>query len=71
MQLMPLSKAERATLARELARELGYTGEDVESVQEAVANIFDCTSGGLDGMMDAAEGMPGVEIGTDVQVLTL
>ena len=71
MQLMPLVKAERATLARELARELGYTGEDVESVQEAVANIFDCTSGGLDGMMDAAEGMPGVEIGTDVQVLTL
>ena len=71
MQLMPLAKAERATLARELARDLGYTGEDVESVQEAVANIFDCTSGGLDGMMDAAEGMQGVEIGTDVQVLTL
>ena len=71
MQLMPLAKAERAALARELARELGYTGEDVESVQEAVANIFDCTSGGLDGMMDAAEGMPGVEIGTDMQVLTL
>ena len=68
---MPLSKAERATLARELARELGYTGEDVESVQDAVGNIFDCTAGGLGEMMDAAEGMPGVEIGTDVQVLTL
>ena len=49
----------------------GYMGEDVESLQEAVGNIFDCTAGGLDGMMDAAEGMPGVEIGTDVQVLTL
>ena len=71
MQLMPLAKAERAALSRELARELGYTGEDVESLQEAVGNIFDCTAGGLDGMMDAAEGMPGVEIGTDVQVLTL
>ena len=71
MQLMPLAKAERAALSRELARELGYTGEDVESLQEAVGNIFDCTAGGLDGMMDAAEGVPGVEIGTDVQVLTL
>ena len=71
MQLMPLAKAERAALSRELARELGYMGEDVESLQEAVGNIFDCTAGGLDGMMDAAEGMPGVEIGTDVQVLTL
>ena len=73
MQLKPLAKAERAALSRELARELGYTGEDVESLQEAVGNIFDCTAGGfgLDGMMDAAEGMPGVEIGTDVQVLTL
>ena len=71
MQLMPLAKAERAALSRELARELGYAGEDVESLQEAVGNIFDCTAGGLDGMMDAAEGMPGVEIGTDVQVLTL
>jgi hypothetical protein len=71
MQLMPLAKAERAALSRELARELGYAGEDVESLQEAVGNIFDCTAGGLDGMMDAAEGVPGVEIGTDVQVLTL
>ena len=71
MQLMPLAKAERAALSRELARELGYMGEDVESLQEAVGNIFDCTAGGLDGMMDAAEGMPGAEIGTDVQVLTL
>ena len=71
MQLMPLAKAERAALSRELARELGYMGEDVESLQEAVGNIFDCTAGGLDGMMDAAEDMPGVEIGTDVQVLTL
>ena len=71
LQLMPLAKAERAALSRELARELGYTGEDVESLQEAVGNIFDCTAGGLDGMMDAAEGVPGVEIGTDVQVLTL
>ena len=68
-----LAKAERriAELERKLARELGYAGEDVESLQEAVGNIFDCTAGGLDGMMDAAEGVPGVEIGTDVQLLTL
>ena len=71
IQMAPIAKAERAALSRELARELGYMGEDVESLQEAVGNIFDCTAGGLDGMMDAAEGVPGVEIGTDVQVLTL
>lgn len=72
LQLMPLAKAERAALSRELARELGYTGEDVESLQEAVGNIFDCTSGGgFDGIMDAADGMPGVEVGTDVQVITM
>ena len=72
IQMAPIAKTERVALARELARELGCSGEDVDTVQEAIGNIFDCTSGGgLDGMMDAAEGMPGVEIGTDVQVLTL
>lgn len=74
LQIAPQAKAERAALSRELARELGYTGEDVNAVQEAVGNIIDCTSGELGGMMDAAEameGMPGVEIGTEVQVLSL
>ena len=72
MQMMPLAKKERAALSRELARELGYAGDDADAVCDAVGNIIDSTSGGgLDGMMDAAEGMPGVEIGTDVQVLTL
>lgn len=71
MQLRPAAKKERALLALELARELGYSGEDAESVQGAINNIFDSTSGGLDGMMDAAEAMPGVNVGTDVQVITL
>ena len=72
MQMMPLAKKERAALSRELARELGYAGDDADAVCDAVGNIIDSTSGGgLEGAMDAVEGLPGVEIGTDVQVLTL
>lgn len=72
MQMMPLAKKERAALSRELARELGYTGDDADAVCDAVGNIIDSTSGGgLEGAMDAVEGVPGVEIGTDVQVITM
>ena len=71
MQMAPLAKEERDALARELARELGYTGGDAEAIRDAVANIFDVTASGFDGMMDASEGMPGVEIGTEVQVVPL
>ena len=71
MQMVPLAKKERTALARELARELGYSGEDAESVRDAIVNIFDSTSGGLDGMMDAAEAIPGIDVGTDVKVLSL
>ena len=61
IQMAPIAKAQRVALARELARELGCTGEDVDTVQEAIGNIFDCTSGGglggLEDMMDAG-GVP-------------
>ena len=71
MQIRPAAKRERSALALELARELGYSGENAESVQDAIGNIFDSTSGGLDGMMDAAEAIPGIDVGTDVKVLPL
>ena len=75
IQMAPIAKAERVALARELARELGCTGEDVDTVQEAIGNIFDCTSGGglgsMEDMMDAGGIPPGVGIETKVEVLQL
>jgi len=57
---------------KERNRELGYAGDDADAVCDAVGNIIDSTSGGgLEGAMDAVEGLPGVEIGTDVQVITM
>lgn len=73
MQMRPLAKKERTVLSRELARELGYAGEDAETVCDAIGNIIDCTSGGgmLDGLMDAADGASGAEVGAEVQVIGL
>lgn len=72
LQMQPLAREERKALLGALTKELGYSGEDGAVVADSIEGIIDCTgSGGLDGMMDAAEGVPGVEIGTDVQVLTL
>lgn len=71
MLIRPAAKEERSALSLELAHELGYSGEDAESVRDAIVNIFDSTSGGLDGMMDAAEAIPGIDVGTDVKVLSL
>ena len=75
IQMAPIAKAERVALARELARELGCSGDDVDTVQEAIGNIFDCTSGGglgsMEDMMDAGGVPPGVGIETKVEVLQL
>ncbi|MBQ2625727.1 MAG: hypothetical protein IJG18_11590 [Kiritimatiellae bacterium] len=75
IQMAPIAKAERVALARELARELGCTGEDVDTVQEAIGNIFDCTSGGglgsMEDMMDAGGVPPGVGIETHMEVMQL
>ena len=75
IEMAPIAKAERVALARELARELGCSGEDVDTVQEAIGNIFDCTSGGglgsMEDMMDAGGVPPGVGIETKVEVLQL
>ncbi len=75
LEMAPVAKAERGALARELARELGCSGEDVDTVQEAIGNIFDCTSGGgLGGMEDIMEAggvTPGVGIETKMEVIQL
>lgn len=62
MLIRPAAKEERSALSLELAHELGYSGEDAESVRDAIVNIFDSTSGGLDGMMDAAGIIPLFEL---------
>ena len=75
IQMAPIAKAERVALARELARELGCSGEDVDTVQEVIGNIFDCTSGGglggMEDMMDAGGVPPGVGIETHMGVMQL
>ena len=75
IQMAPIAKAERVALARELARELGCSGEDVDTVQEVIGNIFDCTSGGglggMEDMMDAGGVPPGVGIETHMEVMQL
>lgn len=74
MELEPAAKEERSTLVRQVARELGYTGDDVEVIHDTMKSIFDCTStGGIGGFGDITEavggmggGAPGVKIETQV-----
>ena len=70
MQMAPVAKKERSSLVRQVARELGYQGDDVNVIGETMDTIFDCTtSGGLGGLgdiMEGAEGMPAVKVETHV-----
>ena len=44
-----------------MARELGYTGDDVEVIHDTMKSIYDCTSGGgLGGLGDISEAMGGL-----------
>lgn len=55
MQMTPVAKKERSALVREVARELGYAGDDVDVVHDAMQNIYDATAPeGLDAFVDAA-----------------
>ena len=55
MQMTPVAKKERSALVREVARELGYTGDDVDVVHDTMQNIYDATTpNGLDAFVDAA-----------------
>jgi len=74
VQMAPVAKKERKTLVRQVARELGYVGDDVNVIGETMDTIFDCTggSGGLGGLGEImeGEGSPEVNVSTDVKVET-
>jgi hypothetical protein len=62
VQLQPLAAEERSILAKEVARDLGYSGEDVEVVHDAIKQVYDCTSNGLGDMIEGTLDMSGVEM---------
>lgn len=74
MEMAPVAKKARAALVGQVARELGYQGEDVDVVRDTVNTIFDCTSGGgiggLGDIMENVGGMPGMGAAPDVKVQT-
>ena len=77
MEMAPVAKKARSALIGQVARELGYQGDDVEVVRDTVNMIYDCTSGGgmggLGDIMDSAggaPGTPGMVISPDVKVET-
>ena len=59
---------------RQVARDLGYRGDEMELIHDTINSIFDCTgSGGLGGLgdvMEGAEGMPGMAVSPGVSVET-
>ena len=67
------AKEERSTLARQMARELGYSGDDVEVIHDTIRDIYDCTNaGGLAGVSDLIEeaGAVGGNVEVKTQVKT-
>ena len=71
MQMTPVAKKERSALVREVARELGYAGDDVDVVHDAMLNIYDATAPeGLDAFVDAAHEGAASPNGVDVKVKT-
>ena len=74
MEMAPVAKKARSALVGQVARELGYQGDDVEVVRDTVNTIFDCTSGGgmggLGDIMESAGGAPGTVVSPEVKVET-
>ena len=71
MQMTPVAKKERSALVREVARELGYAGDDVDVVHDAMQNIYDATAPeGLDAFVDAANEGAASPNGVNVKVKT-
>ena len=67
MEMRPVAQAERSALVREVAREFGFAGDDVEVLHDTLDAVFDCTAGGgLNGIMEAAVGQPGIAVETQV-----
>ncbi len=83
LSMQPVAKQERSALVREVARELGYSGEDVDVFHDTMASIYDSTSGGgLNSLMEAASDMqvedasdngeaPKVNVGVQTHVIGL
>ena len=74
MEMMPVAKKARSALVRQVARDLGYRGDEMEVIHDTISSIFDCTSsgglGGLGDIMEGAEGMPGMSVSPGVSVET-
>ena len=74
MEMAPVAKKARSALVGQVARELGYQGEDVDVVRDTVNTIFDCTSGGgmggLGDIMESAGGASGMSVSPEVKVET-
>ena len=75
MEMRPAAKRERSTLVRQVAKELGYPGDDVDVIHDTLNNVYDCTGGGgglagIGDMMD--EALPaGAEPGNGGKVETI
>lgn len=74
IEMAPVAKKARAALVGQVARELGYQGDDAEVVRDTVNTIFDCTSsgglGGLGDIIESAGGAPGMSVSPGVKVET-
>ena len=63
MKMRPVAKQARSALVRGVASELGYSGDDAEVIRDTLDGIIDCTTpGGVDSMIDAVDGQPGVSV---------
>lgn len=80
MAMQKVAKQERSALVREVVRELGYSGDDVDVVHDTLVNVFDSTSGGgLNSLFEAASdimpgdgadgGEPKVKVGVETHVI--
>ena len=74
MEMTPVAKKARSALVRQVARDLGYRGDDMEVIHDTINSIFDCTSsgglGGLGDIMEGAEGISGISVSPSVSVET-
>ncbi len=71
IEMAPVAKEERSLLMRQMAKELGYSGNDVEVVHDAVSNIIDCTMpSGLDNISELSEEAAGAAGATEVKIET-
>lgn len=76
MEMRPAAKRERSTLVRQVAKELGYSGDDVNVIHDTLNNVYDCTGGGggiagIGDMMDTALDEMTPEKGGNVETIVM